>query len=382
MAGIRSGLWSIAALVALLGTLALAACGGDGDEGGGDVIAQADAICTEAFEAEPPQVSNIDSSPELSNEILAGKIEVADQRRADLEALQAPEEAAGEWEQFVENEAERVRLGEQQLQAVEEGDQGTVDASAGKLRELAAEQADLAGQIGFEVCGLGRYASGDPEPEVSLEERVAELAEAVSQKDCRTLVEISGTELVLPEAQQQGYCDAVSTDFEGFDAEAAEIDEWGTAAVIENESPGGSVISQPLLLDGDETFRLTTVFQNQPAVGTEPEPDAEFDQVAEQAVEAIREGDCEAIGSLYDPDAFASVDDACSAFTSRLGTAAQEDAELAPEPLGSNAWFAAYALRSSQGGYYTMLVSRKDGDDSKAEEGGEYRVSAIVTPFR
>lgn len=377
--GSRAGILSILiALLALCG-MALAACG---DDDGDDVIAEADQICTEAAEAEPPQITNFETDPEATAANLAEKVDVTSERRDELAALDAPEDVSGQWQQFLDNEAERVEIGEAQAEAIEQGAEEDLAANAERLRELRIEQTALAEEIGFEVCGFGRYVTADPEPAVPLAEQAEIVAEAVRAEDCDALLAVAGTELIVPENQQQNFCEAFYADFDGFDPAVAEIDDWETAAVIENETEDGGVIAQPLLLDGDETFRITSVFQNQPAVGTEPEPDAEFDQVARETVEVIGEEDCEAFAELYDPDVFATADAACSAFIGRLGALLEEDPDVEPELLGANAWFAAYALRGETGSYVTLLVSRKDGDDIQADEGGDYRASAVASPFR
>jgi ketosteroid isomerase-like protein len=367
---------SFATGLILLGAFALAAgsCGGDAEE---EFIAEAESICAESLAEEPPQIHNVDTDREATVAILGEKVAVVERRRERLSELEAPEEHSGRWDQFLDNEQERVELANEQVELIEEGD-GVADVIA-RLRDLTAEQYELAQEIGFETCGHGRYAQGGPEPDVALDERLGELERVIEAEDCDGLVAISSTELML--ANPGSFCRTVFNQLEGFDARDAEVDDFGTAAIVEHDGPEG-MISQPLVLDGDETFRLTAVYQNRESVGEQPPAGAEFDEVANDAIERIREGDCEGIERFYDPEAFESAEDACGVFTGRLTTTLEADPEAAPEQLGANAWFAAYALRTAQGGYTTLLVSRRDADDIEAERGGRYRLSVAAAPFR
>lgn len=357
--------------------LGLAACGGGDD--GDDFVSQADDVCRDANEQIEPLTVVIEEEPEEFAATLRQRADVGTERNEEISELDVPEEDAEAFEEFIDKSNQVQELSRENAAAIEAGDQ-PAQATIDERNALIEETDQLAIDLGFEVCGLGRYADQDPEPQQPLEDTVAALDTALTEKDCDALSEIDVTNLLsIPPAA----CDQQLGFFDGFTADEAEVEEFGTGGVIQFTDAKDKPFVQPVVLEGDETWRLLSVFQDKDAVGTEPAPDAEFDENAQAAVDAIRDEDCDAFSKVLDPEGpFPSAEAACDFWFSELGPVLQEDPEAQPELLGANEWFAFYELRNEFGDYYTLVMSRKDDNDlPSATEGTEYRFSGAYSPF-
>lgn len=363
----------IMAIAAVLAVGVLAACGGDDEVE--TFIADADAICAERYANEPPVTAMPDTDPDEFRATLDEKLAVFETEHDDLAALEPPDDLDAGFEEFVALLDERNELSAEARDAAI-AQEPTPDHVLDRQRQLAVEQVEQAESIGFEVCGLGRYADTDPEPQESFDDALATLEEVVADEDCERFADEVIVTTQKPIAEQ--ICDAVVTDFKGFTANEAETEEFGTGAVLEHETENG-VVLQPFVVEGDETFRMATyVYQDQAGVGVEAPAQNQNEQTVEAAIEAIEAEDCEALEPLADLESFGSLDQACATFIPRYAGSFEPAPEVTE--LGANAWFAFYGIRTA-GNYLTAIVSLKDKNDGE-EVRNSYRVSGIEPAFR
>lgn len=152
-------IWTLA--LALLAAVALAACGGDGGDStetteaaSDDYIAQAEAVCedTAADLAEVNLELGIDIKPE---ETIATLERVVVARQEGLEATQAievPEDAAAEWEEYVAAYEDYAQATEDQLAAFESGEQKQIDAAGAAAAEAGDARKTAAEKVGLSSC--------------------------------------------------------------------------------------------------------------------------------------------------------------------------------------------------------------------------------------
>ena len=145
----RAGLVGVAlALGALLG----AGCGG-GDSGLSreELISQADAICAEyeqrTEELEQPQ--DLDDVEQFVGETRTLIQEGID----ELRELEPPEELADDYNEWISQNEENLRLLEDLEAAAAAGDQAEVQELLTEAQEAGARADRLAGDMGFEECG-------------------------------------------------------------------------------------------------------------------------------------------------------------------------------------------------------------------------------------
>lgn len=357
-----------------LGAAVLIACGGDEGEGDDGFVAQADAICQQRLDAEPAQTETLADRGALLA-IVDEKIANYGTEREKLGALEAPGGLAESYAAFLGTLDEFILYGDAVRKDNAAGNPPSAELAAEGAR-IRDEQAALADEIGFEVCGRGRYSASPPEPAAPLEQTLGALEDAIAGDDCELFADeviVTSQKAVAPEI-----CEFVFSDLKGFTADAARTEQYGeTAAIVQYLNPGGDTISQPFVLEGDETFRMASyVFQDQPTIGTEPAPDAEYQETIDAAVEAISASDCRGLDGHYDSESYPSLDEACVNLVDRLGPAFDPAPEVSE--LGANEWFAFYSIETDAGAYYTAIVSHKDSNDSA----DGYLLSGVESAFR
>ncbi|HYH62928.1 MAG TPA: hypothetical protein VD766_13755 [Solirubrobacterales bacterium] len=145
----------IVATIVLALTGVAAACGGDngdsGETGGDDFAAQADAICIEG--AEVAREANLELGYATKPEDLTERSErLLESRQAaldELEALEAPADLAGAYDEYVAARQNLVDATEELIAALNDGDTAAVEAAdaaiakAVKMMESAGAELDL-----------------------------------------------------------------------------------------------------------------------------------------------------------------------------------------------------------------------------------------------
>jgi hypothetical protein len=174
------------ALLATLATLALAACG-ESESSAEDFRAEADAVCKEQTERFLDVQAELGTSLTIEDEAVLQKrlAPVRADSLAQLEEIEAPEEAAAEWSRYLQVRRELTGLRERQLPLLEKGDEKAAEPVNERIGELNDELDELGRKAGLRAC-----ASILPEDErTEAEAVVKEVALTTDPKRvCRDLV--------------------------------------------------------------------------------------------------------------------------------------------------------------------------------------------------
>ena len=145
-------------LLCLIGAAVISACGEDGGPGepGGDFIAQADEVCTEAAGEE---IANPQPTPVTAEETVP-VLEVMVQRREEiLDAYRdlgpPPPRIAGEWRRVIANTKQRYRNTQELLGLAERGMAATAEpyvALVAESSELGDESEAILAELGSKSC--------------------------------------------------------------------------------------------------------------------------------------------------------------------------------------------------------------------------------------
>jgi hypothetical protein len=153
----RAALILVAALLAALA----AGCGGDGDDGIGDLAARADAICART-NAELAALDRPMSFEQLIRYVDEAAT-VAEKRLADLKALPPPDDEADAWAAY-------VAANERAVQALGDLREATVVGRGGQEAERAFEAAEADARERARELGLQACAQRPPSPAEEEEE--------------------------------------------------------------------------------------------------------------------------------------------------------------------------------------------------------------------
>jgi hypothetical protein len=241
---------------ALLGTLALGACGDSGEDtdtteaGGGDFIAQADSICEEAS-AQISQI-NLEQGLDMTAEETAAKfaefVPVRQEALEAHEALEVPEDAGAAWEEFLSTSAEYVQATEGQLAAFEGGAQAKIDKA-----NAAAGEASDARQAAAEEAGLSSCASVLPDDDQAAAEEA--LLQFTTTNDPATSCEYENADAYVSEPYvEDGFggiekCTAEQKKLEGKLPTDIKVEETtgvdDTVAIVNYADVGGKFDGEP-----------------------------------------------------------------------------------------------------------------------------------------
>jgi hypothetical protein len=133
--------------------LSLAACGGDGGDGGpeAEFIAKADSICRELGE-KAQGIDRPDDVPGIERFAAEGKALAQDARRRLLR-LDPPGELRGDFRRFLDAGGKGIQeLGELE-RAARQRDTARIEQIADRIRQANSDQHEIAGEIGFKSCG-------------------------------------------------------------------------------------------------------------------------------------------------------------------------------------------------------------------------------------
>lgn len=153
----------VVALLGCLGTLALAACGSDDDDGGessepvshAELVEQATAACADA------QARSNELNEELGGgdvfapeaaEIVAELAIVTEELAVELRSIEPPEEDAANYDEFVSFLEDGTDTVAQIAAAVEDGDREAAQAAQEELNTEGADIEGIAADLGLEAC--------------------------------------------------------------------------------------------------------------------------------------------------------------------------------------------------------------------------------------
>ena len=200
-----------------------------------------------------------------------------------------------------------------------------------------------------------------PKEKESIEEASTRFADVIESGDCDEIVALGA--LSRKTADEEARCKLFEARLA--EAEAAGSEAYGNGGGVIDYEASGREFSAVLVLDQDGLYHLAyfDVFLGDPSVGTEQAK--EFDDAADEAVEALQERDCDAVlavsHSRLGPGALD--EDAACTFVENNPVAGifevYPDAEL--ESLGGNASYAFYGLAGP--GSYQVLVMARQSDD-------------------
>ncbi len=204
-----------------------------------------------------------------------------------------------------------------------------------------------------------------PKSKESIDEASERFADVIESGDCDEIVALGA--LSRKTADEEARCKLFEARLA--EAEAAGSEAYGDGGGVIDYEASGREFSAVLVLDQDGLYHLAyfDVFLGEPSVGTEQAK--EFDDAADEAVEALQERDCDAVlavsHSRLGPGALD--EDAACTFVENNPIAGifevYPEAEL--ESLGGNASYAFYGLAGP--GSYQVLVMARQSDDQLPE---------------
>jgi hypothetical protein len=173
-------------LLALLAVLGVSACGSS-EPSAEDFTAETDKICTEQIVAFQKIEDKLGSSTSLEDEAKLQKqlMPARQTSLAELEEVEAPEDAAKQFDNYLEIRRELADLRKQQLQLLEKGDEEALDPINGKISDLNDELDEVGEQAGLKAC-----ASVLPKDQAEEAEKVVEEVALTTEpkRVCRELV--------------------------------------------------------------------------------------------------------------------------------------------------------------------------------------------------
>jgi hypothetical protein len=148
-------------------------------------------------------------------------------------------------------------------------------------------------------------------------------------------------------------------------SEPTGVAQYGDGGVIEYKL-GEGTMSTLLVRDSDGLFHITYLDPRvpEPTVGTKLAP--QFDDVANSAVDALRDGDCEAFVKVafveFGPGS-ADSQQVCKYVSGfQMAKVLQKAPDAEPKLMGGNGTFAFYGL-SLPGSFWTLILAKETPDD-------------------
>jgi hypothetical protein len=145
------------AIVAGVGALFLAACGGGGGESGGQSLTakefrqQADAICKQ-YEDKLSELGAPSSLDDLGN-FVDQAVPIIEEGNDKLSELEPPDELSGDWDRAMELQNKNLQVARELQKAIHDNDPARVQDLVSELDATDAESTRVAHNIGLEDCG-------------------------------------------------------------------------------------------------------------------------------------------------------------------------------------------------------------------------------------
>ena len=173
--------------IALLAIAGITACGSSSEPSADDFRAETDEICTEQVVAFQKVEDKLGSSTTLEEEakMQTQLMPLRQKSLAELEEVEAPEDAAKQFDRYLDIRRELADLRKQQLKLLEKGDEEALDPVNEKISDLN-DELDVVG----EEAGLQACASVLPKDQAKEAEAVVEEVALTTdpKRVCRELV--------------------------------------------------------------------------------------------------------------------------------------------------------------------------------------------------
>lgn len=225
-----------------------------------------------------------------------------------------------------------------------------------------------------------------PKPKTTLQAAADELSASLSSDaECEELLErmvpysLRGSTVKVGDPPSPELCKGtkpVLGQLEGFKPTKAQ--EYGPVGVVEGSGENvskGNVLATTWVVDQDGEWRLLSAGDFDPQIGVKPLPATNFDEIADQYIEAARKGDCGTMWKLYDPYSrfvVATKNDEvkyCNTISEsyRKPDSALHDLASDPSPkaekLGETLDYGFYAVPMSSGRYWVLVTTtRSEGE--------------------
>lgn len=207
------------AVGAVVGALALVACGDDDNGDGGDsFVADADALCGDAA-VERTEVDQRIGSPDSDAdaiELVEGSTAIEEDLIAELAELEPPEDAAEAFDALIAARQEAVDMGEEAIAAAEQSDPERFNEISAERDAALDEARESAEEAGLETCA-----------QVLPEEAEAEIATAIEES-------VTAADVACEDRYTENYIEV----YYGGDVEACEADEAAADSVEVTEVRG------------------------------------------------------------------------------------------------------------------------------------------------
>jgi hypothetical protein len=143
-----------AALIATVALLALAACGSDEQPAPGEFVAEADAVCLDTARkvARARGDTDVPQSPAQAATVIDAELPARIEGLSRLQELEAPEQLASTWAQFVALAEQRVVVQEQGLAAAQREDEAAFADYQLRFERFSDSLAEVGGALGLEAC--------------------------------------------------------------------------------------------------------------------------------------------------------------------------------------------------------------------------------------
>jgi len=209
-----------------------------------------------------------------------------------------------------------------------------------------------------------------PRPKQNIAQTARKLAAASEDKSCATLDPLIHPHLRPPSSEdKKEQCLNYLSLMKGFQVIATRS--HGTGAVIDYsyfaQGDKRAIYTMLLALDKDGLYKLFQVEgAHEAAVALTPPTDQGMgDEVAQAAVGAIREGNCDKLFAIAHETLAPGANDKVEFCDQYLGSgfqkALQADAAAVPQSLGGDSQYLFYSLQVKPDRYYTLAVGRVRG---------------------
>ena len=205
---------------------------------------------------------------------------------------------------------------------------------------------------------------GPPPDKETIQQAQERIKKTASSKDCDTVNELNP--ISRPAMSTDERCKFLQSALDD-PVNAAQYEDGG---VIEYKV-GDATINALMVRDSDGLFHVTYLDPRVPesTIGTKLAP--QFDQVANDAVDALRKGDCEAFTKVAFVEFGAGAGDheRVCAYVSNVPLAKllQKDPNAKPKLMGGNGTFAFYGL-SLPGAFWTMILGKETPEDKASKD--------------
>jgi hypothetical protein len=243
-----------------------------------------------------------------------------------------------------------------------------------------ARPAPLAyGLVAFALAGCGGGSDGEddaattagqPAPVAPISEEVAKFEDAVKSLNCDDAVDVVHP-VVLSDPEHPDSHENCASAINALRAERGvevlDSQELGTGAVVDTRFRGND---ETLLwaLDASGRFKYTASYiTRESQVGTEPDPETDFQGVADDFVAALRDEDCKAAFALLAASGrlgYGSEKTFCDKFADTftkqaegLSSRLQADPEATAELLEATRDIAVFGLATEPAGYRTLFLA-------------------------